>query len=169
MSFLSRWSGGLVCALRSKASTCRWARHYNRWLFAFPAAGNWRQFTGQNFFSAGGCSGIRDGNHGSAADHDRYELLSGKPRWDRIGSEQRRRTHGESDRNRSSRSRHASRVQNRSGSQIDQREFASSVVQSVQTQSTRLAAIDVPQNLNDETRQVIRRAIDESFVSDFAG
>ena len=43
----------------------------------------------------------------------------------------------------------------------------SSVVQSVQTQSTRLAAIDVPQNLNAETRQVIRRAIDESFVSGF--
>jgi MFS family permease len=43
----------------------------------------------------------------------------------------------------------------------------SSVVQSVQTQSTRLAAIDVPQNLNSETRQVIRRAIDESFVSGF--
>jgi hypothetical protein len=37
----------------------------------------------------------------------------------------------------------------------------------VQTQSTRLAAIDVPQNLNAETRQVIRRAIDESFVSGF--
>jgi EmrB/QacA subfamily drug resistance transporter len=43
----------------------------------------------------------------------------------------------------------------------------SSVVQSVQTQSTRVAAIDVPQNLNAETRQVIRRAIDESFVSGF--
>ena len=41
------------------------------------------------------------------------------------------------------------------------------IVQSVQTQSTRLAAIDVPQNLNAETRQVIRRAIDESFVSGF--
>jgi EmrB/QacA subfamily drug resistance transporter len=42
-----------------------------------------------------------------------------------------------------------------------------SVAQSLQTQSTRLAAIDVPQNLNAETRQVIRRAIDESFVSGF--
>jgi EmrB/QacA subfamily drug resistance transporter len=41
------------------------------------------------------------------------------------------------------------------------------IVQSVQTQSTRLAAIDVPQNLNAETRQVIRNAIDESFVSGF--
>jgi EmrB/QacA subfamily drug resistance transporter len=41
------------------------------------------------------------------------------------------------------------------------------IVQSVQTQSTRLAAIDVPQNLNAETRQVIRSAIDESFVSGF--
>jgi EmrB/QacA subfamily drug resistance transporter len=42
-----------------------------------------------------------------------------------------------------------------------------SVAQSVQTQSSRLAAIDIPQNLNAETRQVIRRAIDESFVSGF--
>jgi hypothetical protein len=37
----------------------------------------------------------------------------------------------------------------------------------VQSQSTRLAAIDIPQNLNAETRQAIRRAIDESFVSGF--
>src|SRR5512133_2515344 len=42
-----------------------------------------------------------------------------------------------------------------------------SVVQSVQTQSTRLAAIDVPENVNPETHQLIRRAIDESFVSGF--
>jgi EmrB/QacA subfamily drug resistance transporter len=42
-----------------------------------------------------------------------------------------------------------------------------SVVRLVQSQSTRLAAIDIPQNLNAETRQAIRRAIDESFVSGF--
>jgi EmrB/QacA subfamily drug resistance transporter len=42
-----------------------------------------------------------------------------------------------------------------------------SVAQSVQTQSTRLGAIDIPQNLNAETRQLIGRAIDESFVSGF--
>jgi predicted MFS family arabinose efflux permease len=42
-----------------------------------------------------------------------------------------------------------------------------SVAQSVQTQSSRLAAIDIPQNLNAETQQVIRRAIDDSFVSGF--
>ena len=43
----------------------------------------------------------------------------------------------------------------------------SSVVQSVQTQSTKLAAIDIPQNLNPETQHLIRRLIDESFVSGF--
>jgi predicted MFS family arabinose efflux permease len=42
-----------------------------------------------------------------------------------------------------------------------------SVAQSLQSQSIKLAAIDVPQNLNAETRQVIRSAIDESFVSGF--
>jgi hypothetical protein len=42
-----------------------------------------------------------------------------------------------------------------------------SVVQSVQTQSTRLAAIDIPQNMNPGAQQLIRRAIDESFVSGF--
>src|SRR6201982_1976138 len=42
-----------------------------------------------------------------------------------------------------------------------------SVAQSLQTQSIKLAAIDIPQNLNAETRHVIRRAIDESFVSGF--
>src|SRR5712672_488331 len=88
------------CALWSKTSTCYWARHYGPRLFAFPAAGNWRQLL-DKFLSAGGCSGIRDGNHGSAADHDRYELDRAKPRWDRIGSEQRGRAHSESDRNRS--------------------------------------------------------------------
>src|SRR5205814_9214662 len=43
----------------------------------------------------------------------------------------------------------------------------SSVTQSVQTQSTRLAAIDIPENVNRETHQLIRRAIDESFVFGF--
>jgi len=42
-----------------------------------------------------------------------------------------------------------------------------SVAQSLQSQSIKLAAIDIPQNLNAETQQVIRRAIDESFVSGF--
>jgi MFS family permease len=42
-----------------------------------------------------------------------------------------------------------------------------SIAQSVQTQSTKLAAIHIPQNLNPETQQLIRRAIDESFVSGF--
>jgi len=42
-----------------------------------------------------------------------------------------------------------------------------SVAQSLQSQSIKLAAIDIPQNLNAETRQVVRRAIDESFVSGF--
>src|SRR5262245_23071021 len=42
-----------------------------------------------------------------------------------------------------------------------------SAAQSLQSQTIRLAAIDIPQNLNAETRQVIRRAVDESFVSGF--
>jgi EmrB/QacA subfamily drug resistance transporter len=42
-----------------------------------------------------------------------------------------------------------------------------SVAQSLQTQSIRLAAIDIPQNLDAGTRQVTRRAINESFVSGF--
>jgi hypothetical protein len=39
--------------------------------------------------------------------------------------------------------------------------------QSVQSQSTKLAAIDIPKNVDSETQQLIRRAIDESFVSGF--
>jgi hypothetical protein len=42
-----------------------------------------------------------------------------------------------------------------------------SVAQSLQTQSIKLAAIDIPQNLNAETRQVISRTINEPFVSGF--
>jgi EmrB/QacA subfamily drug resistance transporter len=42
-----------------------------------------------------------------------------------------------------------------------------SVAQNLQSQSVKLAAIDIPQNLNPETRRAIRRAIDESFVSGF--
>jgi len=42
-----------------------------------------------------------------------------------------------------------------------------SVAQSLQSQSIKLAAIDIPENVNRETHQVIRRAIDESFVSGF--
>lgn len=42
-----------------------------------------------------------------------------------------------------------------------------SVAQSLQTQSIKLAAIDIPENVNRETHQLIRCAIDESFVSGF--
>jgi MFS family permease len=42
-----------------------------------------------------------------------------------------------------------------------------SVAQSLQRQSIKLAAIDIPENVNRETHQLIRRAIDESFVSGF--
>jgi len=42
-----------------------------------------------------------------------------------------------------------------------------SVAQSLQAQSIKLAAIDIPQNLNAETRQMIRGAIDQSFVFGF--
>jgi EmrB/QacA subfamily drug resistance transporter len=42
-----------------------------------------------------------------------------------------------------------------------------SVAQSLQTQSIKLAAIDIPQNVNTQTEQLIRRSIDESFVSGF--
>jgi EmrB/QacA subfamily drug resistance transporter len=42
-----------------------------------------------------------------------------------------------------------------------------SVAQQLQAQSIKLAAIDIPENLEQETRQLIRRAVDESFVSGF--
>src|SRR4029079_10087715 len=42
-----------------------------------------------------------------------------------------------------------------------------SVIRSVETQSTKLAAISIPQNLDLATKQVIRHAIDESFVTGF--
>jgi MFS family permease len=42
-----------------------------------------------------------------------------------------------------------------------------SVVQSLQTQSIKLAAMDIPENVNPEMHQLIRRVIDESFVSGF--
>jgi MFS family permease len=42
-----------------------------------------------------------------------------------------------------------------------------SIVQSVQTQSTKLAAIEIPENANPGAQQLIRRTIDGSFVSGF--
>ena len=42
-----------------------------------------------------------------------------------------------------------------------------SVVQELETQSIKLAAIDIPENVNGETHRLIRSAIDESFVSGF--
>jgi EmrB/QacA subfamily drug resistance transporter len=42
-----------------------------------------------------------------------------------------------------------------------------SVAELIQSQSTRLAAIDIPKSLNTETQRLIRRTIDESFVSGF--
>jgi len=43
----------------------------------------------------------------------------------------------------------------------------SPVAQSLQTQSIKLAAIDIPENVSRETHQLIRHAIDESFVFGF--
>ena len=42
-----------------------------------------------------------------------------------------------------------------------------SVSQSLEAQRTRLAAIAIPEDQDPAMRQVIRRAIDESFVSGF--
>ena len=42
-----------------------------------------------------------------------------------------------------------------------------SVAQSLQTQSIKLAAMDIPENVNPEMHQLIRRVIDESFVFGF--
>src|SRR5207245_4846491 len=42
-----------------------------------------------------------------------------------------------------------------------------SAAQSVRAQSTKLAAIAVPEKLDPGTQQLIRRVIDESFVSGF--
>jgi len=42
-----------------------------------------------------------------------------------------------------------------------------SVAQSLQSQSIKLAAIDIPKNVNPATQQLIRGAVDESFVSGF--
>src|SRR5438874_12168408 len=42
-----------------------------------------------------------------------------------------------------------------------------SVIQSVETQSTKLAAITIPENLDLTTKQRIRQAVDESFVAGF--
>jgi EmrB/QacA subfamily drug resistance transporter len=41
------------------------------------------------------------------------------------------------------------------------------VIQAVETQSTKLAAIAIPENLDVVTKQMIRQAVDESFVSGF--
>jgi EmrB/QacA subfamily drug resistance transporter len=43
----------------------------------------------------------------------------------------------------------------------------SSVAQSVQTQSNKLAAIEIPADQNPDTQKSLRRAVDESFVSGF--
>jgi len=42
-----------------------------------------------------------------------------------------------------------------------------SVIRSVETQSTKLAAISIPQNLDLATKQLVRQAIDDSFVAGF--
>ena len=41
------------------------------------------------------------------------------------------------------------------------------VAQSLHTQSIKLAAIEIPENIDPGTHQLLRRAIDESFVSGF--
>lgn len=43
----------------------------------------------------------------------------------------------------------------------------SSVVQSVQAQQSKLAAIVIPENVDETTREILRRGVDESFVAGF--
>ena len=54
---------------------------------------------------------------------------------------------------------------------LDQRlvesKLPTSVIQSVETQSTKVAAIAIPQDLDPAKKQLIRQAVDESFVSGF--
>jgi hypothetical protein len=45
--------------------------------------------------------------------------------------------------------------------------LAPAIAQSLRTQSIKLAAIDIPPDVDAKTQQAIRRAIDESFVSGF--
>jgi hypothetical protein len=51
--------------------------------------------------------------------------------------------------------------------QLLESKLPTSVIQSLETQSTKLAAIAIPENLDLATKLLIRRAIDESFVAGF--
>ena len=51
--------------------------------------------------------------------------------------------------------------------QLLESKLPTSVIQSLETQSTKLAAIAIPENLDLATKQLIRRAIEESFVAGF--
>jgi EmrB/QacA subfamily drug resistance transporter len=51
--------------------------------------------------------------------------------------------------------------------QLAESKLPTSVIQSVETQSTKLAAISIPQNLDLVTKQLVRQAIDEAFVAGF--
>jgi DNA-binding LacI/PurR family transcriptional regulator len=50
---------------------------------------------------------------------------------------------------------------------LAERNLPPSVTRSLQTQRTKLAAVAIPEDQDPATQQLIRRAIDESFVSGF--
>jgi hypothetical protein len=50
---------------------------------------------------------------------------------------------------------------------LRERKVQTPIAESIRAQSTKLAAIEVPANLDSATRQSIRRAIDDSFISGF--
>jgi len=108
----------------SKLPTCRWARHYSRWLFAFPAAGNWAAITGQIFFPPAVVLGLGMAITVAPADHDRYELDRAKPRWTASGVNNAVARTASLIAIASPWRRNASRVRNQSGSQIEHYEFA---------------------------------------------
>ena len=51
--------------------------------------------------------------------------------------------------------------------QLEQSQLSPAIVSSVAAQSTRLAAITIPHNLDPTTQQFVRRAIDHSFIGGF--
>jgi hypothetical protein len=50
---------------------------------------------------------------------------------------------------------------------FDQGAFPSEIRKSLDTQRTRLAAMEIPANINEETRAAIKQVVNECFVTGF--
>src|SRR6059058_6103100 len=136
------------------------------WLCPFHVSERGRQLL-DKFFSSYRSAGAWYGDKRGPTYYDCNEFGCTKPRRDRLGRQQCGCKVGWADRHRCSRNRDAPSFQSRARSATGGMECAGIGIAIVAGRAYKLADMALPGDQDPATRQLIRRAVEESFVSGF--